>query len=76
MNAHPAALRLASGQRGCPGDGYQAERMIHLVAHADLEDIEHIGGELRFQRVGAEGAESDRDKSGYGAGEKEETVHI
>ena len=61
--------------RHCPSNGDQAERMIHLVAHADLEDIEHIGGELRFQRVGAEGAESDRDKSGDGAGEKEETVH-
>ena len=76
MNAHPAALRLALGPaRGCPGDGDQAERMIHLVAHADLEDVEHIGRRARFREWAPKAPRATAIKAAIGAGEKEKTVH-
>ena len=47
MKAQPAALRLASGQRViAQATAIKPKRMVHLIAHADFEDVEHVRREL------------------------------
>ncbi len=56
MKHQPAALRLASGQRlVAHATASSAECMVHLVAHADFEDAEHIRRDFGLERVGAKG---------------------
>ena len=76
MKAPTGGVKLASGQRViAQATAIRPQRVIHLIAHADFEDVEHLGRKLGLQRVGAEGAEGDADESGDGAGGEEEAVH-
>ena len=44
MKAQPAAFRLLSGQREiAQATAIKPQRMIHLIAHADFENVEHVG---------------------------------
>ena len=49
--------------------------MIHVVAHADLEDIKHLRREFCLEAMRGEGAQGDAQESGDRAGDKEKTIH-
>ena len=49
--------------------------MIHMVAHADLEDIKHLRREFCLEAMRGEGAQGDTQESGDRACDKEKTVH-
>src|SRR5262249_45310060 len=68
----PRARPAPRGRR----DGEEPQRVVHVIAHADLEDVEHIRRELVFEAVRGERAERDAEKSGQRAEREEKTVHV
>src|SRR3990172_6562121 len=76
-NKGPAGQRRAAlwPTRDAPSNGDQTECVIHLVAHADFKDREHVRREARLEAVGGERSESNTEKGHQRSGGEEKAVH-
>ena len=76
---HEEPSRRGNGRRSpvgaCPANDEQGERVVELVAHARLEDRQHVRVHLALQRVGPEGPQRHPQKPEPRSDQNEHPVH-
>jgi len=61
---------------GRKGDRQQRQRVVHLVAHGNLESREVVGAEAALEGVRAKSAQRHGQPSESGTQGKEQSLHI
>jgi hypothetical protein len=60
----------------CPRYNEETERMVHLIAHADLERLETICRNAGRKRVRSEGTQHNGEACKHGPETKERSHHL